>query len=90
MEVLPLPSTLYPSAVLVPQILVKRLSPGADSTVHSQRERKRQARMSSAHVAVPSPPQNHPKAQKAVYLFYGNTRGLGTKSKGPGQCCMYG
>lgn len=71
MEVLPLPSPLYPSAVLVPQIMVKQLSPGADSTVDSQRERKRQARMSSAHVVVPSPPQNYPKAQKAVYLFNG-------------------
>lgn len=45
--------------------------------------------MSSAHVAVPSLPQNHPKAQKAAYLFYGMQGGWGPRAKAPASAvCM--
>lgn len=37
--------------------------------------------MSSAHVTVSSPPQNHPKAQKGVYHFYGMKGGWGPRAK---------
>lgn len=87
MEVLPLPSPSLPlsSPGPPPQILVKRLSPGANFNVDSQRERKRQARMSShCPVPTPEPPQG---TEGSVPLLW-NDRRLGTKSKGPGQCCV--
>lgn len=71
-----------------PQTLVTGLSPGANSDLDLQGERRRQARMNSSYVIVPPPPQNHPRAWKESAPLLWKCKGLETKSKGPSQCPM--